>query len=176
MSAQEVCGTTEEWRLIPGLDGYYEASSRGNVRSWRGHRGRRLLRSRPIGGFLSEGYPTAHLVPWGPTRIHVLVALAFLGGRTSPEHVQVAHRDGNPLNNRVENLRWSTRSENMMDRIEHGTANSGERNGGAKLTQIEVSEIRTLLAAGESLRSIAIRFGVHKTSIDNIMKGKTWRS
>jgi hypothetical protein len=32
------------------------------------------------------------------------------------------HLDGNPINNRLENLRWGTHKENKADAIKHGTA------------------------------------------------------
>lgn len=53
--------------------------------------------------------------------VHRLVALAFLGPPPTARH-QVAHNDGNPGNNTVENLRWATAIENQRDRLLHGTA------------------------------------------------------
>ena len=47
-------------------------------------------------------------------RIHVIVATAFLGPKPTKEHV-VDHIDTNRRNNRVENLRWITRLENILD-------------------------------------------------------------
>ena len=47
-------------------------------------------------------------------RIHAIVATAFLGPKPTKEHV-VDHIDTNRRNNRVENLRWVTRLENILD-------------------------------------------------------------
>ncbi len=47
-------------------------------------------------------------------RIHTIVATAFLGPKPTKEHV-VDHIDTNRRNNRVENLRWVTRLENILD-------------------------------------------------------------
>lgn len=47
-------------------------------------------------------------------RIHAIVATAFLGLKPTKEHV-VDHIDTNRRNNRVENLRWVTRLENILD-------------------------------------------------------------
>lgn len=51
--------------------------------------------------------------------VHRLVALAFHG---PPPHGRVvAHFDGNRANNRAENLRWATPSENSADMMRHRT-------------------------------------------------------
>ena len=34
--------------------------------------------------------------------------------------MECLHRDDNPDNNRIENLRWGTRSDNMHDRVKNG--------------------------------------------------------
>jgi hypothetical protein len=107
----------EEWRPIPGWEGAYEASNLGRVRSLRGgHRWGRVLK--PHIRTTSGGYPQVSLGLNGTTCVHVCVAGAFLGPRP-PGH-QVRHLDGDPLNNRVENLAWGTPSENQHDKIQHG--------------------------------------------------------
>lgn len=45
--------------------------------------------------------------------VHKIVATAFYGEQPSPSHV-VDHLDTNRRNNRVENLRWATRLENIV--------------------------------------------------------------
>lgn len=49
----------------------------------------------------------------GNHRIHIIVAMAFLGVHDSKVYV-VDHIDTNRCNNRVENLRWFTRLENVL--------------------------------------------------------------
>ena len=56
----------------------------------------------------SNGYMTI-----GGHRIHIVVATAFFGERDSKVYV-VDHIDTNRCNNRVENLRWLTRLENIL--------------------------------------------------------------
>ena len=48
-------------------------------------------------------------------RVHRLVAEAFLGPRPSQNHT-VDHKDRNSKNNRAENLRWATKSEQVINR------------------------------------------------------------
>ena len=47
--------------------------------------------------------------------VHVAVATAFLGER--PQGYDVCHIDNNPMNNRIENLKYGTRKENMANSI-----------------------------------------------------------
>ena len=56
----EQCSLLEEWRDIPGWEGFYQASNVGRVRSLTRHDGRRtvrgqLLRSHPIDGAVLLG-------------------------------------------------------------------------------------------------------------------------
>lgn len=52
-------------------------------------------------------------------RLNVLMMEVFVG--PPPPGQEVRHRDGNRLNNRLENLSYGTRRDNMRDAIEHGT-------------------------------------------------------
>ncbi|AKL88362.1 HNH endonuclease [Gordonia phage GMA6] len=52
--------------------------------------------------------------------VHRLVAEAFLGAPPSDKPL-VLHRDGNPLNNKVTNLKYGTSSENRLDSVSHET-------------------------------------------------------
>lgn len=50
----------------------------------------------------------------GATNVGKIILEAFGYMQPSPKH-QVDHIDGNPINNRIENLRWVTRSENIRN-------------------------------------------------------------
>lgn len=119
---------TENWKPIPGFEGQYEVSDRGQVaslpRSVVSRWGttytvpRRVLVGVPNrGGYLrlqlsQDAFATNHSV-------HVLVLLAFVGPR--PEGMLGCHNDGNPANNHLSNLRWDTPSSNSRDTVKHGT-------------------------------------------------------
>lgn len=113
----------ESWSPVPGYEGYYEVSTLGNVKSLHA----RILKQYPGGLILSpvintHGYPSVNLYLAGkPTTfgIHVLVALAFIGQR--PKGQDVCHNDGGKLHCVLSNLRYDTKSENMNDRVRHGT-------------------------------------------------------
>jgi hypothetical protein len=58
--------------------------------------------------------------------VHRLILIAFRGPPPTPYH-ECAHWDGSPSNNRLDNLRWATKSENQTDRWRHGTRLLGPR-------------------------------------------------
>lgn len=51
-------------------------------------------------------------------KVHHLVLLAF--GFQRPPGYQCRHLNGDPQDNRLENIRWGTAKENTEDRIKHG--------------------------------------------------------
>lgn len=118
----------EEWRPIADLDDNYEVSNFGGVRSldriqtFVGRGGRpttRFLEGKILKGRAGKtGYLRVNIrnVDY---YIHRLVAAAFIG--PAPAGMDVCHYDGNKSNNRVENLRYATRLENMADQRRHGT-------------------------------------------------------
>ena len=104
-----------------------------------------------------------------PRYVHRIVAEAFCDNiKNKP---QVNHIDGNKLNNCRINLEWCTIKENNEHKAMNGLAAKGEFNGGSKLKEIEVKDI---LCSNSSSRSLALKYGVSKTSILNIKSGKLW--
>lgn len=93
-----------------------------------------------------------------------------------PKHVVTRHLDGDPLNNRLDNLKYGTVQENVYDAFEHtGNYAEGENNGRASLTESDVREIRRRFDSGERVASISRDFPqVGKTSVENAAKRKTW--
>lgn len=70
-------------------------------------------------------------------------------------------------------LSWKTRLENRADMIGHGTVPKGERNGQAKLTEIEAREIKQMRGVATH-RDLAGRFGVSASTISAIQNGVNW--
>jgi len=92
------------WRDIPGLEGRYQASRAGQIRS---ARTRRVLRP----GVCLNAY--LMLVLGGKAcRVHRLVASTFLPNPDGKPHVN--HKNGVRADNRAVNLEWVTPSENHL--------------------------------------------------------------
>jgi len=106
-------------------------------------------------------------------KVHRFVAKIFLGDKSS-EGLKVLHYDGNPSNNKLENLRWGTQIDNGADAIRHETMPRGERHGRSKLTEEQVLQIPELRAQGLLLREIAALFDVSRDTISKILLGKRW--
>jgi len=110
------------------------------------------------------------------TQVHRLVAEAFLGPAPWPG-AQVAHFDGNRLNNALRNLRWASASENAADRARHGRARGahrGEEHHASVLSEDSVRELRRLRAGGAKLRDLAGQFGGGKRTAYDAVTGRTW--
>lgn len=164
-----------EWRQITELPAY-EVSESGDVRR------RSAGRTRKAGhipkGHISHGYRHFKLMcPDGTKQVfraHALVCTAWHGPRPSSHH-QVAHGDGNGLNNHHTNLRWATSAENHADRKRHGTDPIGSRNGRAVLSETDVRAIRLRLTGryGE-IAALAREYGVSHSAMLSICRGRHW--
>ena len=127
---------SEQWRAIPGYEGLYEVSDQGRVRGTDRIRIRKTrwgteapfrVPGKVLKNSLSD-VSTYYRVSLHKNDgsggiqafVHHLVMLAFVGERPlGLNHIR--HLNGNPLDNRLENLVYGTASENAYDRVRHGT-------------------------------------------------------
>ena|SRR6185312_8308819 len=95
-----------------------------------------------------------------------------------PDGLHVLHRCDVPLCVNPEHLFLGTHAENMADKVGKGRHRFGVRLGAegsnAKLTDKAVADIRQLIGERVPRRRIAERFGVCKSTINWIAKGRTW--
>lgn len=166
----------EEWLLVPDFP-IYRVSNTGRVQNCRSRKNSRRkkvwrdMKSTPT----KSGHRLIRLQYQGRKLldyVHRLVRQLFVG--PCPEGMEACHGDGNPGNNFVTNLRWDTRKNNLADRLNHGTLNCGEKCGTAKLTDDKVRLIRVLKSRGVGSRTLASRFEVDYTQINNIVTRRRW--
>lgn len=112
--------TAERWLPVVGAEGYYEVGSTGSIRriapSW-GTVPRLIKPAADKDGYLR------YVLSVKNQRIqisaHKAVLEAFVG--PCPDGMEACHDDGDPSNNRIENLRWDTHQSNLHDKYRHGT-------------------------------------------------------
>lgn len=151
---------TEFWKDIPGYEGLYQASTEGQIRSlrrWVVYKGAKCKGRWHEGKVLKPGntgnYLMVDLSRNGCAvyrSVASLVLLTFVGPK--PDGMECCHNNGNGKDNSYWNLRYGTHIENEADKEVHGTRShfgpSGDANGGSKLTDQQVIEIRSLPKPG----------------------------
>lgn len=86
------------------------------------------------------------------------------------------HQNGNPEDNRIENLRWGNAFDNYLDARQHGRCPFGKGRNGYKLTPKEVKEIHRLSKKGTHRPKLAKKYSVSLRTIYEIISGRTWKS
>jgi len=172
----------EQWKPIPGSEGFYSVSSLGCVRSepiqtsQLGRQRGRILRVCPD----NKGYLQFRMSLPGSRcktmKVHRAVALAFLGAR--PAGFQINHKSGDKRDNSVGNLEYVTCRENIRHGWRTGLYSGdharGERNVTAKLTADQVRQIRAM-SSTTSLAEVARRYGITMQNVWQIVKRRTWK-
>lgn len=117
----------EIWKDIPGYENWYQASSRGRIRSLN----REIIKSN---GW-KQLWPGRILRPSVSTNKYLMVVLTKMGVRRSYTvhrliissfienvdfKIDVNHIDSNKMNNSIDNLEYATRSENMRHAYSSG--------------------------------------------------------
>lgn len=111
----------EIWMPVIGYESSYEVSNHGHVYS----KSKGAMMALTVA---PSGHKAVHLYRNGRSErrlVHRLVLEAFVG--PAPDGHECLHGDGDPGNNFVENLRWGTHSENMLDSVRHGTHPSARK-------------------------------------------------
>ena len=120
----------EIWKPVVGYEGSYEVSNNGRIFSIPRLNSRGFSRR---GRFLKPAPDTSGHLQVGLSRngiqsrkaVHRLVLEAFVG--PCPPGMEACHWDDDPTNNRLENLRWDTRSANDADMVRNGNHNMARK-------------------------------------------------
>ena len=162
----------EIWKDIKGYEGLYRVSNFGRVYSIRNG----ILLKQWLRGRKGDEYLTIDLSR-KMYSVHRLVAQAFI---PNPENKpQVNHKDGNKLNNNVENLEWVTDIENQRHAVANGlrTYIKGSNNTKCILSKDDVRYIKNNFIYKDTnfgAVGLAKRFNVDKKTIMNIINGITY--
>jgi hypothetical protein len=158
-----------EYRDIPNFPGY-RAGSDGTIWS---HLSGTWKKRKP--GLAGKGYLaiSLHVDQVSHRYVHRLVLETFVG--PCPDGMEACHNNGDRTDNRLVNLRWDTSKANNHDKLSHGTNNSGEKHGLAKLTDADAKAIHRDYEAGEvSHKALAAKYGISRRVVSRILRGESW--
>ncbi|WP_296561978.1 NUMOD4 motif-containing HNH endonuclease [uncultured Acetobacterium sp.] len=168
----------EIWKDIPGFEKEYQASTLGRIKSldrkvmsknW--STGQPFYRTVPErilkpGKFCQCGHLSVTLrkgtngIP-----VHQLVLRTFIG--EAPSNMEVLHINGNPTDNRLLNLRYGTRTENILDVYYQGGR-------WRKLSIDDVHAIRFGIWCGIKGCELAKMFNISQQIISKIKCGRCY--
>lgn len=167
---------TEQWKDIPGYEGWYQVSDQGEVKRVGKSSGAivgRVLKQK-IRKLGYRGVTLSKNCQVHDFTVHKLVMLAFVGER--PSGYEINHKNGISSDNRLENLEYVTPKENQFHKNHVlGRYCAGERSGASKLNRVGVFEIYRLRAEGLTIYQIAEQIKISPTQVARIARGELWK-
>lgn len=167
----------EIWKDIPNYNGLYMVSNFGRIKSLKRKYVTREWLLTPSND--SSGYPQIVLVSnrvCSTTKIHTIVAVVFIGDR--PIAHEINHINGVKEDNRVENLEYVTKTENLKHSFRIGLSNQkADKHHGRKLHSSQVFEIHNKYKPNIYTRKmLADEYGVSVATIKKIINKTNWSS
>ena len=163
----------EIFKDIPGYEGRYQVSNKGRVKSFGNDKHRKEKILKPIKtklGYLIIGFYKND--KYRRFRIHRLVLSTFIGKSS----LDCNHKNGIKTDNRLENLEYCTRSENIIHAFKIGLKTQiGEKNSNHKLIEKQVVKIRKLYKTKKyTQRELAKMFNISRRTISDIVRKRSW--
>lgn len=156
----------ETWINISGFEGLYQVSNFGKIRRFSD--GKILKQS--IG---TSGYYKIALWKNGRYRhflVHRIIAIHFIQNPQNKKFVN--HKDGNKLNNSIDNLEWMTRKENHSHAAKSGLMSHGTDRHNAKLNPSIAKQIRE---SSLSCSELSVIWGINERHVRKIKNNEIWR-
>lgn len=164
----------DKWEDVSGYVGIYQVSKDGNVRSVdrvvKNKNGIIKRKGKLLKPINIQGYFKVCL-KGRLVFIHRLVAENFLN-KSSGNNIVVNHKNGNKLDNKLENLEWITQSENVKHAYENKLARAVGHSH--KLNDLKVLTIIT--CKNFSDRVLAKHFCVSQSTVSYVRLGKTYKN
>lgn len=164
----------EIWLPVIGYEGYYEVSDLGRVYSIR--YGVIMFQStKKVGNeYKSKTVKLQNGSGIKGFGVHRLVGFAHI---PNPENLpEIDHIDNDATNNIKSNLQWCTRADQIKWAYERGRDRRfGEKGSAAKLTNSQVSELRSKYKNGVRFMDLIKLYGISQTSLCSIIKNRTYK-
>ena len=96
--------------------------------------------------------------------LHRLIALTFLKNLENKE--QVNHKDGNKINNCIDNLEFVTNKENQFHKFQNGLGNNFTR----KIKQFDLND--TFIKEFKSIVSASKESNINKCCISDVLRNR----
>lgn len=163
------------WKEVPNYPGY-EISNLGQLRSYRNNAGKIVDSPKIIKQTTTEkGYKRVAMRKNTKPKIwftHRIVMLAFVG--EIPESHEVNHMNGVHDDNRLENLEYTTHSENELHkyRVLKKPTSKWEKSNFAKLTREQAYKIKYEEFGYQY--DIAKKYGISRCMVSLIKTNKNW--
>lgn len=156
----------EIWKDVPGFEGLYQASTMGRIASIRyGFKLMSLVRN-PT-GYLQVAFRVNNKIKRG--LVHVFIAKTFLD--KCENCTQVDHINNIKSDNRVENLQWITRSNNMKNNYVRGTTAIDKLKSKGKRVELFDKDGNSI-GIFDKLRDAAKHIGVEHGNMSALVNGK----
>lgn len=126
---------------------------------------------------------------WRAATMYKGYGVVKLGGRTHrahrvayelsngalPEGAHVLHACDRPGCVNPSHIRAGTQKENTADMVSRARTVRGEKHWSAKLTEVDVLNIRALHEQGEGESTMAAEYGVHRRTVRDVTTRTRWK-
>lgn len=176
----------EIWLPVVGYEGHYEISNFGSVKSiarivvdlnGKTFNKKEIILKPSINkyGYLQVGLCVNNKLK--SHTVHTLVAEAFIDNPFNKPTVN--HKDGNKLNNFVDNLEWATKSEQAVHSLDMGLRTmpnswngkfGGDHGASKKVLQLDLND--NIINEFDSIIEASNDIGFHPSGITGVCKGR----
>ena len=165
---------SEIWKAIKGYEGKYEVSNLAKIRSLLNTNEMKRETPKVLKLQISKsgGYYVIGLFKKSNRqliKVHRLVAENFIPNTQNKPFVN--HKDGNKLNNAINNLEWCNSLENNIHAYENGLKQRGEN---VKCSKLQNHEVLEIFNSNIPRKELALNYGICYSVVYGIQAGWQW--